>query len=141
MIPIHAEEMKRAMGKDVRQTGAKVFDRRLAIKIVTENGRVAGVLGFNKYLDKSFPVFSRPCYFINQASAPENIWSSTYTNREVFLFQNQSRIYNRRLRRQNRYSQLRLSIKRLRISKVRFAKRWKFLSCLLNVNVDFRPIW
>lgn len=47
MIPMHAEEMKRAMGKAVRQTGAKVFDRTPAIKIVMENERVAGVLAFN----------------------------------------------------------------------------------------------
>jgi succinate dehydrogenase/fumarate reductase flavoprotein subunit len=47
MIPMHAEEMKRAMGKAVRQTGARVFDRTPAIKLVTENGRVSGVLAFN----------------------------------------------------------------------------------------------
>jgi succinate dehydrogenase/fumarate reductase flavoprotein subunit len=47
MIPMHAEEMKRAMGKAVRQTGTRVYDRTPAIKIVTENGRVAGVLSFN----------------------------------------------------------------------------------------------
>jgi len=47
MIPMHAEEMKRAMGKAVRQTGAKVYDRTPAIKIVTENGRIAGVLAFH----------------------------------------------------------------------------------------------
>ncbi len=46
-LPMHGEEMKRALAKAVRETGAKVYDRTPAIKIVTENGRVSGVLAFN----------------------------------------------------------------------------------------------
>jgi succinate dehydrogenase/fumarate reductase flavoprotein subunit len=47
LLPMHAEEMKRALAKALRDTGAKVYDRTPAIKIVTENGAVAGVLAFN----------------------------------------------------------------------------------------------
>jgi succinate dehydrogenase/fumarate reductase flavoprotein subunit len=47
LLPMHGEEMKRALGKAVRDTGVKVYDRTPAIKLVTENGRVAGVLAFN----------------------------------------------------------------------------------------------
>ena len=47
LLPMHGEEMKRALGKAVRNTGVKVYDRTPAIKLVTENGRVAGVLAFN----------------------------------------------------------------------------------------------
>jgi succinate dehydrogenase/fumarate reductase flavoprotein subunit len=47
LLPMHGEEMKRAMGAAVRATGATVYDRTPAIRIVTENGRVAGVLGYN----------------------------------------------------------------------------------------------
>ena len=47
MIPMHGEEMKRAMAKAARDTKATVHNRTTALKIVTENNRVAGVFAFN----------------------------------------------------------------------------------------------
>ena len=47
LLPMHAEEMKRALAKAVRATGADIYDRTPAIQMVTEGGRVAGVLSFN----------------------------------------------------------------------------------------------
>lgn len=47
LLPMHGEEMKRALARAVRQTGAAVYDRTPAIKIVTQDGRVSGVLAFN----------------------------------------------------------------------------------------------
>lgn len=47
LLPMHGEEMKRALAKAVRQTGAAVYDRTPAIKIITQDGRVSGVLAFN----------------------------------------------------------------------------------------------
>jgi len=47
LLPMDGEEMKRAMAQAVRSTGAAVYDRTPAIKIVTVDNRVAGVLGFN----------------------------------------------------------------------------------------------
>lgn len=47
LLPMHGEEMKRALAKAVRATGADVHDRTPAIKLVTEGGRIAGVLAFN----------------------------------------------------------------------------------------------
>lgn len=47
LLPMHGEEMKRALAKRVRETGAKVYDRTPAIKIVVQDGRVAGVLAYN----------------------------------------------------------------------------------------------
>jgi len=47
MIPMHGEEMKRAMAKAVRKTGAVVYDRTPAVKLIKENGKIAGVVGFN----------------------------------------------------------------------------------------------
>lgn len=49
MIPMHGEEMKRAMAKAVRETGTKVYDRTGAIKLVKEEGKIAGVLAFNSW--------------------------------------------------------------------------------------------
>lgn len=45
--PMDGEEMKRALAKAVRETGAKVYERTPAIKIIAQNDRVAGVLAFN----------------------------------------------------------------------------------------------
>lgn len=45
--PMDGEEMKRALAKAVRATGAEVFDRTPAIQMVSEQNRVAGVLAFN----------------------------------------------------------------------------------------------
>lgn len=47
LLPMHGEEMKRALAKAVRQAGITVYDRTAAIKITTEGGRLSGVLGFN----------------------------------------------------------------------------------------------
>lgn len=47
LLPMHGEEMKRALAKAVRATGAEVHDRTPAVKLVTEGGRIAGVLAFN----------------------------------------------------------------------------------------------
>ncbi|HSR13118.1 MAG TPA: FAD-dependent oxidoreductase, partial [Thermodesulfobacteriota bacterium] len=47
LLPMHGEEMKRALGKAVRESGAEVYDRTPALRIVTENGKVAGVFAFN----------------------------------------------------------------------------------------------
>ena len=47
LLPMHAEDMKRALGKAVRATGAKVYDRTPALKITTEGGRVSGVFAMN----------------------------------------------------------------------------------------------
>lgn len=47
LLPMDGEEMKRALAKAVRSAGVEVYDRTPALKIVTDNGRVAGVLGFN----------------------------------------------------------------------------------------------
>ena len=35
LLPMHGEEMKRALGKAVRETGARVYDRTAAIKLIT----------------------------------------------------------------------------------------------------------
>ena len=47
LLPMHGEEMKRALAKAVRDAGAKVYDRTPVIRLVTEGGRVAGLLAFN----------------------------------------------------------------------------------------------
>jgi len=45
--PMDGEEMKRALAKKVRSIGADVYDRTPALKIITRDGRVTGVLAFN----------------------------------------------------------------------------------------------
>ena len=45
--PMDGEEMKRALAKAVKDTGAQVFDRTPAIKIISEENRITGVLAFN----------------------------------------------------------------------------------------------
>jgi succinate dehydrogenase/fumarate reductase flavoprotein subunit len=45
--PMDGEEMKRALAKAVKESGAEVFDRTPAIRIVAEDNRIAGVLAFN----------------------------------------------------------------------------------------------
>jgi succinate dehydrogenase/fumarate reductase flavoprotein subunit len=45
--PMDAEEMKRGLARAVRATGAEVYDRTAAIRIVTADGKVTGVLAFN----------------------------------------------------------------------------------------------
>jgi succinate dehydrogenase/fumarate reductase flavoprotein subunit len=45
--PMDAEEMKRGLARAVRATGAEVYDRTAAIRIVTAGGKVTGVLAFN----------------------------------------------------------------------------------------------
>ncbi len=47
LLPMDGEEMKRALAKQVRLTGAQVYDRTPVIKIVASEGRVAGVLAYN----------------------------------------------------------------------------------------------
>jgi succinate dehydrogenase/fumarate reductase flavoprotein subunit len=47
LLPMHGEEMKRALGKAVRDAGVEVYDRTAALRILTEKGRVAGVFAFN----------------------------------------------------------------------------------------------
>ena len=47
LLEMHGEEMKRALARAVRQTGADVYDRTPALKIITESGKVAGVFAFN----------------------------------------------------------------------------------------------
>lgn len=47
LLPMHGEEMKRALARAVRASGAAVYDRTPAIRLVTEGGRIAGVLAFN----------------------------------------------------------------------------------------------
>jgi succinate dehydrogenase/fumarate reductase flavoprotein subunit len=47
MIPMHGEEMKRALAAAIRKSGTEVYDRTPAIKLAVENGRIAGVLAFN----------------------------------------------------------------------------------------------
>ena len=47
LLPMHGEEMKRALAARVRALGCTVHDRTPAIKLVVRDGRVAGVLGFN----------------------------------------------------------------------------------------------
>jgi succinate dehydrogenase/fumarate reductase flavoprotein subunit len=47
LLEMHGEEMKRALARAVRQTGAEVYDRTPALKIITESGKVAGVFAFN----------------------------------------------------------------------------------------------
>jgi succinate dehydrogenase/fumarate reductase flavoprotein subunit len=47
LLEMHGEEMKRALAQAVRQTGAEVYDRTPAVKIITESGKVAGVFAFN----------------------------------------------------------------------------------------------
>jgi succinate dehydrogenase/fumarate reductase flavoprotein subunit len=47
LLEMHGEEMKRALARAVRETGAEVYDRTPAVKIITESGRVAGVFAFN----------------------------------------------------------------------------------------------
>ncbi len=45
--PMDGEEMKRALAKAVRDSGAQVYDRTPAIKLVSEDNRIKGVLAFN----------------------------------------------------------------------------------------------
>ena len=47
LLPMDGEEMKRALAKAVRDTGAKVYDRTAALQIVTEKNAVKGVFAFN----------------------------------------------------------------------------------------------
>lgn len=47
LLPMHGEEMKRALAKAVRNTGAAVYDRSPVIKVLTHEGRISGVLAFN----------------------------------------------------------------------------------------------
>jgi succinate dehydrogenase/fumarate reductase flavoprotein subunit len=47
LLPMDGEEMKRALARAVRQTGADVFDRTPVLRIISRDGRVAGVLAFN----------------------------------------------------------------------------------------------
>lgn len=47
LLPMHGEEMKRALAKAVRDAGISVYDRTPAIKLVKQDGRISGVLAFN----------------------------------------------------------------------------------------------
>lgn len=47
LLEMHGEEMKRALARAVRESGASVYDRTPALQIVTESGKVAGVLAFD----------------------------------------------------------------------------------------------
>ena len=47
LLPMDGEEMKRALAHAVRETGAEVMDRTPALKIVTADGKVCGVLAMN----------------------------------------------------------------------------------------------
>lgn len=47
LLPMHGEEMKRALAFAVRKTGVMVYDRTPVIKLVVQDGRIAGVLGYN----------------------------------------------------------------------------------------------
>jgi succinate dehydrogenase/fumarate reductase flavoprotein subunit len=47
LLPMDGEEMKRALAKAVRDTGAKVYDRTAALQIITENNTVKGIFAFN----------------------------------------------------------------------------------------------
>jgi succinate dehydrogenase/fumarate reductase flavoprotein subunit len=47
LLPMDAEEMKRGLARAVRATGAEVYDRTAAIRIVASGGRVTGVVAFN----------------------------------------------------------------------------------------------
>ncbi|MCF8033454.1 MAG: FAD-binding protein [Desulfarculaceae bacterium] len=47
LLPMDGEEMKRALAHAVRETGAEVMDRTPALKIITSDGKVCGVLAVN----------------------------------------------------------------------------------------------
>lgn len=47
LLPMDGEEMKRALAHAVRQTGAEILERTPALRILTEDGRVCGVLAMN----------------------------------------------------------------------------------------------
>jgi succinate dehydrogenase/fumarate reductase flavoprotein subunit len=47
MLYMDGGGLKRALARAVRATGTEVYDRTAALKILTEEGRVRGVLGFN----------------------------------------------------------------------------------------------
>jgi succinate dehydrogenase/fumarate reductase flavoprotein subunit len=47
MLYMDGADLKRSLAKAARATGAEIHDRTPALKILTEGGRVLGVLGFN----------------------------------------------------------------------------------------------
>ncbi|MGD9123750.1 MAG: FAD-binding protein [Desulfarculaceae bacterium] len=47
LLPMDGEEMKRALAKAVRDTGAQVYDRTPALEIISRDNCVAGVMAFN----------------------------------------------------------------------------------------------
>lgn len=47
LLPMDGEEMKRALGHAVRESGVQVFDRTAAFEIVVRDGRVTGLMCFN----------------------------------------------------------------------------------------------
>ena len=47
LLPMDGEEMKRALAHAVRQTGAEILERTPALRILTEDGKVCGVLAIN----------------------------------------------------------------------------------------------
>ncbi|MDN5348128.1 MAG: hypothetical protein PWP65_1692 [Clostridia bacterium] len=46
-MPMDGEDIKRALAREVRRLGCQVLDRTPAVKILTQDGSVAGVLAFN----------------------------------------------------------------------------------------------
>lgn len=47
LLPMDGEEMKRALAKAVRDTGASIHNRTAALQIISENNAVKGVFAFN----------------------------------------------------------------------------------------------
>ena len=47
LLPMDGEEMKRALAHAVRQTGAEILERTPALRIITADGKVCGVLAMN----------------------------------------------------------------------------------------------
>ncbi len=78
LLPMDGEEMKRALGKAVRDTGAQVFDRTPALKIVTENGRVTGVFAFNIRTGHYFYIKTKAVCLTTGAAGRIGLASSGY---------------------------------------------------------------
>jgi len=47
LLPMDGEEMKRALAHAVRETGAEIMDRTPALRLLTRDGRICGVVAMN----------------------------------------------------------------------------------------------
>jgi succinate dehydrogenase/fumarate reductase flavoprotein subunit len=91
----NGEKIKRLLAKKIRSIGAEVMDHVMVTKLLTNNGQIAGCIGFN-VLDGTFYTFKAKKVVLalgnvatrgwtNSTGNPYNIWFSPYVTGSHFV--------------------------------------------------------